>query len=58
MELLQVLVAGKIAVDKNVQGIVEVSVDGTDEGLHFGDDTLDDFFGEVCKDGGAVVKGI
>ena len=35
-----------------------MSVDGTDEGLHFGDDTLDDFFGEVCKDGGAVVKGI
>ena len=35
-----------------------MSVDGTDEGLCFGDDTLDDFFGEVCKNGGAVVEGI
>ena len=35
-----------------------VSVDGTDEGLYFGDDTLDDFFGEVCKDGEAVAKGM
>ena len=33
-------------------------MDGTDEGLHFGDDTLDEVFVEVCKDGGAVVKGI
>ena len=43
-----------------------MSVDGTDEGLclwrfmkvYEGDDTLDDFFGEVCKNGGAVVEGI
>ena len=35
-----------------------MSVDGTKEGLCFGDHTLDDFFGEVCKDGGAVVKRI
>ena len=34
-----------------------MSVNGTDEGLCFGDDILDDFFGELCKDGGAVVKG-
>ena len=33
-------------------------MDGTDKGLHFGDDTLGDFFGEVCEDGGAVVKDI
>ena len=33
-------------------------MDGTDEGLRFDDDTLDDFFGEVCKDGGAAVKSI
>ena len=35
-----------------------MSVNGTDEGLCFGDDILDGFFGEVCKDEGAVVKGI
>ena len=33
-------------------------MDGTDERLRFGDDTLDDFFGQESKDGGAVVKGI
>ena len=35
-----------------------MSVDGTDERLRFGDDTLDDFFGQESKDGGAVVKDI
>ena len=33
-------------------------MDGTDEGLCFGDDYLDEFFVKVCKDEGAVVKGI
>ena len=60
MELLQVHVVGKIAVDKNVLGVVEVWVWMEQMKVYVLVMilSLDDFFGEVCKNGGAVVEGI